>query len=69
VIDIYQQPQLARSEQIIAVPTLVKLLPLPLRRIIGDFSRTERILVGLDLTSIESNPQSGDGPPNMPAEK
>jgi circadian clock protein KaiB len=49
VIDIYQQPTLAKGEQIIAAPTLVKKLPLPLRRVIGDLSSTERVLVGLDL--------------------
>ena len=49
VIDIYQQPALAKSEQIIAAPTLIKSLPLPLRRFIGDMSRTEKIIVGLDL--------------------
>jgi circadian clock protein KaiB len=49
VIDLYQQPQLAQGDQIIAVPTLIKRLPLPLRRIIGDMSNTERVLVGLDL--------------------
>ncbi|MDO9528536.1 MAG: circadian clock KaiB family protein [Syntrophales bacterium] len=49
VIDLYQQPQLAQGEQIIAAPTFIKKLPLPLRRIIGDMSKTERVLVGLDL--------------------
>jgi len=49
VIDLYQQPQLAHGEQIIAAPTLIKKLPLPLRRVIGDMSNTERVLVGLDL--------------------
>jgi circadian clock protein KaiB len=49
VVDIYQQPALAKGAQIIAAPTLVKKLPLPLRRFIGDMSETERILVGLDL--------------------
>ncbi len=49
VIDIYQHPQLAKDEQIIAVPTLVKQLPAPLRRVIGSFSDSERVLVGLDL--------------------
>jgi circadian clock protein KaiB len=49
VIDIYQQPVLAKGEQIIAAPTLIRKLPLPLRRIIGDLSNTERVLVGLDL--------------------
>jgi len=49
VVDLYQQPHLAQGEQIIAAPTLIKKLPLPLRRIIGDMSKTERVLVGLDL--------------------
>ena len=49
VIDVYQQPELARTEQIVAVPTLIKKLPLPLRRLIGDMSDEERVLVGLDL--------------------
>jgi circadian clock protein KaiB len=49
VVDIYQQPVLAQGEQIVAVPTLIKRLPLPLRRFIGDLSQTEKILVGLEL--------------------
>ncbi len=49
VIDIHQQPTLAEGEQIIAAPTLIKKLPLPLRRFIGDMSNTERILLGMDL--------------------
>lgn len=49
IIDVYQQPSLARGEQIIAAPTLIRKLPLPLRRIIGDMSSTEKILLGLDL--------------------
>jgi circadian clock protein KaiB len=49
VIDIYQQSALAKGEQIIAVPTLIKYLPLPLKRIIGDLSKTERVIFGLDL--------------------
>ena len=49
VIDIYQRPVLAREEQIIATPTLVKRLPEPLRRFIGDLSEKEKVLVGLDL--------------------
>jgi len=51
VIDLYQQPQLAQGEQIIALPTLTRKLPVPLRRIIGDMSNTERVLVGLDIRS------------------
>ncbi len=50
VIDIYQQPALAKRDQIIAAPTLIKKLPLPLRRIIGDMSNRDRLLVGLDLS-------------------
>jgi circadian clock protein KaiB len=49
VVDIYQRPQLARDEQIVAVPTLIKRLPLPLRRVVGDLSDEERVLLGLDL--------------------
>jgi circadian clock protein KaiB len=49
VIDIYQQPTLAKGEQIIAVPTLIKKLPEPVRRLIGDMSATDRVLLGLDL--------------------
>ena len=49
VIDIYQQPVLVKGEQIIAVPTLVKELPLPLRKFIGSLADADRILVGLDL--------------------
>jgi circadian clock protein KaiB len=49
VVDITEHPILAEGEQIIAAPTLVKKLPLPLRRFIGDMSQTERILLGLDL--------------------
>jgi circadian clock protein KaiB len=49
VIDIYQQPTLARGEQIIATPTLIKKLPEPVRRLIGDMSKTDRVLLGLDL--------------------
>ncbi len=49
VVDIYQQPKLAAGEQIIATPTLIKQLPLPLRKLIGDMSDTEKFLVGIDL--------------------
>jgi circadian clock protein KaiB len=53
VIDIYQQPEAAISQQVIAVPTLIKLLPGPLRRIIGDLSETERVLHSLDIVANE----------------
>ncbi len=49
VIDLLQTPQLARGDQIVAVPTLVRKLPVPVRKIIGDLSNTERVLVGLNL--------------------
>ncbi len=51
VIDIYQQPTLAQGDQIIATPTLIRQLPPPLRRFIGDLSDKERVLLGLDLRS------------------
>ncbi len=62
VIDIYQQPDLVREQQIIAAPTLVKMLPPPLRRMVGDLSRTDRILVGLDLQPLEATPSEDDHP-------
>jgi circadian clock protein KaiB len=49
VIDLYQQPKLAKGEQIIAVPTLIRKLPAPLRYIIGDLSNTDKVLVGLNV--------------------
>lgn len=49
VIDIYQHPEACQEQQIIAAPTLIKVLPHPLRRIIGDLSNTDKVLVGLDL--------------------
>jgi circadian clock protein KaiB len=51
VVDLLENPQLARGDQILAIPTLVRKLPLPVRRIIGDLSNTERVLVGLDIRS------------------
>ena len=49
VIDVLERPQLAEDERILATPTLIKLLPLPLRRLIGDLSNKEKVLLGLDL--------------------
>jgi circadian clock protein KaiB len=49
VIDLVERPQLSRGDQIVALPTLVRKLPVPVRKIIGDLSDTERVLVGLDL--------------------
>lgn len=53
VIDLTQQPALAKGEQIIAVPTLIRKLPPPLRRMIGDLSNRERVLIGLDLKQAQ----------------
>lgn len=49
VIDLLKNPQLARGDQIVAIPTLVRKLPQPVRKIIGDLSNTEKVLIGLDL--------------------
>jgi circadian clock protein KaiB len=54
IIDIYQQPELAQAYQIVALPTLVKLLPLPVRRIIGDLSQQDRVIRGLELVVVPS---------------
>jgi circadian clock protein KaiB len=54
VIDLVEQPKLSRGDQILAIPTLVRKLPVPVRKIIGDLSDTERVLVGLDLRPAES---------------
>jgi circadian clock protein KaiB len=53
IIDIFQYPSLAEGEQIIAAPTLIKQLPLPLRRVVGDLSNQDRVLLGLDLRPKE----------------
>ncbi len=49
IIDIYQQPELLEKEQVVAAPTLIKQLPLPLRKLIGDMSDTEKIMIGLNI--------------------
>jgi circadian clock protein KaiB len=54
VVDLLKNPQLAKGDQILAVPTLVRKLPEPVRKIIGDLSNTERVLVGLDLQARTS---------------
>lgn len=54
VIDIHEQANLARDEQIVAVPTLIKRLPLPLQRLVGDMSDMDKVLFGLDLKLRES---------------
>ena len=55
VIDLYQQPELAEGEQIVALPSLIKRVPPPLRTVIGDLSDTEHVVVGLDL--VRRSPQ------------
>jgi len=55
VIDLMENPQLSRGDQILAIPTLVRKLPEPVRKIIGDLSDTERVLVGLDLRSTDNS--------------
>lgn len=52
VIDLLKNPQLAKGDQIIAIPTLVRTLPEPIRKVIGDMANTERVLVGLDIRSV-----------------
>ena len=58
VIDIHQQPVLARGEQIVAAPTLIKKLPAPLRKVVGDLSDSDRVLMGLDLRPMPPGPES-----------
>jgi circadian clock protein KaiB len=58
VIDLLVNPQLARGDQIVAIPTLVRKLPEPIRKIIGDLSNTERVLVGLQLRPTKSSKES-----------
>ena len=58
VIDVYQNPEATRELQVVATPTLVKMLPEPLRRIIGDLSNKERVLAGLNLTPLEQGGRS-----------
>lgn len=53
VIDLLEQPQLSRGDQIVAIPTLVRRLPKPMRKIIGDLSDTQRVLIGLDLSCAD----------------
>lgn len=52
VIDLLKQPQLAQGDQIVAIPTLVRKLPAPIKRIVGDLSNSDRVLVGMDLEEI-----------------
>ena len=62
VIDVLERPQLAEDEKILATPTLIKVLPTPLRRIIGDMSDTGKVLLGIDVESVrEALPAKGGG--------
>jgi len=61
VVDLMRQPQLARRDDIVVVPTLVRQLPPPIRKIIGDLSKVERVLVGLDV-----RPHDDEGSPRSP---
>lgn len=58
IIDVLERPQLAEDEKIFATPTLIKQLPLPMRRIIGDLSDTERVLLGLDIEPAQNKKQN-----------
>jgi circadian clock protein KaiB len=60
IIDIYQQPAMTKGEQIVAAPTLIKERPLPIRRIIGDMSDRDRVIVGLDLLDLEQDAPKAD---------
>jgi circadian clock protein KaiB len=59
VIDLLKNPRLARGDQIIAIPTLVRKLPEPIRKIIGDLSNTDRVLVGLDIKPVKKQDSGG----------
>lgn len=58
IVDLLENPQLAKGDQIFALPTLVRRLPEPVRKIIGDLSNTEKVLVGLDIRSRQSSSDS-----------
>jgi len=61
IIDVLERPQLAENEKIMATPTLIKELPPPLRRVIGDLSDTETVLLGLDVQDITASKKRGGG--------
>jgi circadian clock protein KaiB len=66
VVDIYQQPAQAREHQIIAAPTVIKHLPLPVRRFIGDMSKPERILISLNLSPAHANESNRENDGQIP---
>ena len=59
VIDVYQQPELAKEGQILAAPTLIRKLPLPLRKLVGDMSNKEKVIVGLEIAPKEHPQKEG----------
>lgn len=61
VIDVLERPQLAEDEKILATPTVVKELPIPIRRVIGDLSDSEKVLLGLDLRAWREADAAGSG--------
>jgi circadian clock protein KaiB len=61
IIDVLEHPELAESEKILATPTLIKSLPLPLRRVIGDLSNTEKVLLGLEVHSRQEGASTQTG--------
>ena len=61
VIDVLKNPELAEQDKILATPTLIKQLPPPLRRVIGDISDAEKVLLGLELRQVLPSPDSGPG--------
>ena len=61
VVDLLDNPQLAETDQIVAIPTLVRLTPLPVRKIIGDLSHTEKVLLGLQVSAYQENKDLNDG--------
>ena len=66
IIDVLEHPQLAEDEKILATPTLIKEIPPPLRRIIGDLSDKDRILLGLEIVEAIASEKAGKRPPDDP---
>jgi len=63
IIDVLEHPNLAEDEKILATPTLIKSLPLPLRRVIGDLSNTEKVLLGLEVNPLRGEAGHREGAP------
>ncbi|HYG62491.1 MAG TPA: circadian clock protein KaiB [Thermoanaerobaculia bacterium] len=62
IIDVLEHPQLAEDDRILATPTLIKQLPPPLRRVIGDLSNHDKVLLGLDVRPRDERPREGEKP-------